>query len=46
MYRMKTLFGDGVSSRREAQQETGAGVRCRALNVMTHQGMPRSQRVA
>jgi DDE family transposase len=46
MYRMKTLFGDGVSSRREAQQATEAGIRCRALNIMTHQGMPRSQRVA
>src|SRR5512135_2963687 len=46
MPRMKTLFGDGVSSRREAQQATEAGIRCRALNIMTHQGMPRSQRVA
>jgi Transposase DDE domain len=46
MFRMKTIFGDGVSSRTEARQATEAGVRCRALNIMTHQGMPRSERVA
>jgi IS5 family transposase len=46
MYRMKTIFGDGVSSRTPARQATEAGVRCRALNIMTHQGMPRSERVA
>lgn len=46
MYRMKTVFGDGVASRTPARQATEAGVRCRALNIMTHQGMPRSERVA
>ena len=46
MFRMKTIFGDGVASRRPAQQATEAGVRCRALNIMTHQGMPRSERIA
>src|SRR5512133_2615307 len=46
MSRMKMIFGDGVSSRRDAQQATEAGIRCRALNIMTHQGMPRSERVA
>jgi hypothetical protein len=46
MFRMKTIFGDGVSSRTPARQATEAGVRCRALNIMTHQGMPRSERVA
>jgi hypothetical protein len=46
MFRMKTIFGDGVSSRCSPQQATEAGVRCRALNIMTHQGMPRSERVA
>jgi hypothetical protein len=46
MYRMKTIFGDGVSSRTPARQATEAGVRCRALNIMTHQGMPQSERVA
>ena len=46
MFRMKTIFGDGVASRSPAQQATEAGVRCRALNIMTHQGMPQSERVA
>jgi hypothetical protein len=46
MFRMKTIFGDGVASRSPARQATEAGVRCRALNVMTHQGMPQSERVA
>ena len=46
MLRMKTIFGGGVASRSPAQQATEAGVRCRALNIMTHQGMPRSERVA
>ena len=45
MFRMKTLFGGGVSSRRMAPQATEVGIRCRALNVMTHQGMPQSERV-
>jgi Transposase DDE domain len=46
MFRIKTIFGDSVSSRHPAQQATEVGIRCRALNVMTHQGMPRSERVA
>jgi hypothetical protein len=46
MFRMKTIFGDGVASRCPAQQATEAGIRCRALNIMTHQGMPESERVA
>jgi hypothetical protein len=46
MFRMKTVFGDGLASRTPARQATEAGVRCRALNIMTHQGMPRSERVA
>ncbi len=46
MFRIKTIFGHGVSSRRPGQQATEAGIRCRALNIMTHQGMPRSERVA
>ena len=46
MFRMKTIFGDGVASRCSPQQATEAGVRCRALNIMTHQGMPQSERVA
>jgi hypothetical protein len=45
MFRMKTIFGDGVASRTPARQATEAGVRCRALNIMTHRGMPQSERV-
>jgi IS5 family transposase len=45
MFRMKTIFGDGVSSREQARQATEAGIRCRALNIMTHQGMPQSERI-
>jgi hypothetical protein len=46
MFRMKTLFGDEVSSRGSARQATEVGIRCRAMNIMTHQGMPQSERVA
>lgn len=44
MFRMKTLFGDEVSSRGLAQQAIEMGIRCRAMNIMTHQGMPQSAR--
>jgi hypothetical protein len=46
MFRMKALFGDKVSSRGSAQQATEMGIRCRVMNIMTHQGMPQSERVA
>jgi hypothetical protein len=46
MFRVKTIFGGSVASRRPAPQATEVGIRCRALKVMTHQGMPRSERVA
>jgi len=46
MFRMKTIFGGGVSSRRTERQAKEVGIRCRALNIMTHQGMPVSERVA
>jgi Transposase DDE domain len=46
MFRMKTLFGGEVSSRGPAQQATEMGIRCRAMNIMTHQGMPQSERMA
>jgi len=46
MFRMKTIFGDGVASRTLARQATEAGIRCRALNLMTHQGMPQGERIA
>src|SRR5512135_2371457 len=44
MFRMKALFGDRVSSRGLAQQAIEMGIRCRAMNIMTHQGMPQSAR--
>jgi hypothetical protein len=46
MFRLKTIFGPGVSSRGDEQRATEVGVRCRALNLMTHQGMPVTVRVA
>jgi IS5 family transposase len=46
MFRMKALFGDEVSSRGPRHQATEMGIRCRAMNIMTHQGMPQSERVA
>jgi hypothetical protein len=46
MFRMKTLFGAGVSCRADEQRATEVGVRCRAMNIMTHQGMPDTVRVA
>jgi hypothetical protein len=46
MFRLKTIFGPGVSSRADEQRATEVGVRCRALNIMTHQGMPVTVRVA
>jgi hypothetical protein len=46
MFRLKAIFGPGVSSRGDEQRATEVGVRCRALNLMTHQGMPATVRVA
>jgi DDE family transposase len=46
MFRLKTIFGAGVSSRKDEQRATEVGVRCRALNIMTDQGMPVTIRVA
>ena len=46
MFRMKTIFGSGVSSRSDEQRATEVGIRCRAFNIMTHQGMPETVRVA
>src|SRR3954451_6990587 len=45
MFRIKTIFGGGVASRKPEQQAREVGIRCRALNIMTHQGMPVSERV-
>lgn len=46
MFRIKTIFGPGVASRGDGQRATEVGVRCRAMNIMTHQGMPVTVRVA
>lgn len=46
MCRMKTIFGGHLASRGPKTQATEAAVRCRALNIMTHLGMPDSYKVA
>ncbi len=45
MFRMKTIFGDHLSTRLLSTQRTQAIIRCRALNIMTRQGMPDSYKV-
>jgi IS5 family transposase len=44
--RLKVIFGDHLASRRPECQVTEGAIRGRALNVMTHLGMPQSERVA
>lgn len=46
MFRLKTIFGDDLSTRLLETQTTQALVRCAALNRMTHLGMPQSYKVA
>jgi hypothetical protein len=46
MFRLKTIFGDDLSTRLFETQTTQALVRCAALNKMTHLGMPQSYKVA
>jgi Transposase DDE domain len=46
MFRIRTIFGGGVASRSPERQAKEVGIRCRAMNIMTHQGMPVSERVA
>jgi hypothetical protein len=46
MFRMKTIFGDDLSARLMETQTTQALIRCAALNMMTHLGMPQSYKVA
>jgi hypothetical protein len=46
MFRLKTIFGDGLSARLIETQTTQALVRCAALNRITHLGMPQSYKVA
>lgn len=45
MFRLKTIFGRQLSARRLDTQATQVGIRCRALNFMTHLGLPDSYRV-
>lgn len=42
VFRLKTIFDDHLSARLLATQRTQARIRCRALNLMTHLGMPDS----
>ena len=46
MFRLKTIFGHGLSTRLIETQTTPALVRCAALNKMTHSGLPHSYKVA
>jgi hypothetical protein len=46
VFRMKTIFGGHLASRLMACPVTGGAIRGRALNIMTHLGMPQSERVA
>ena len=46
MFRMKTIFGGSLSARLLETQSTQARIRCRALNIMTHLGMPDSYQVS
>lgn len=45
MFRMKTIFGGRVRARQFVGQATQVLVRCAALNMMTHLGMPDSYAV-
>ena len=45
VFRMKAIFGGHLSSRRPECQVTEGAVRARALNIMTHLGMPDSYQV-
>ncbi len=46
MFRLKTIFGDGLSTRLMEAQSTQALVRCVALNKMTRLGMPQTYKAA
>ncbi len=45
VFRRKTIFGDHLSARLLPVQRTQVFIRCRALNIMTHLGMPDSYAV-
>ena len=46
VFRMKAIFGGHLASRVMERQVTEGAIRCRALNIMTHLGMPDSYKVA
>jgi Transposase DDE domain len=46
VFRMKAIFGGHLASRRAERQVTEGAIRGRALNIMTHLGMPDSYKVA
>jgi hypothetical protein len=46
MFRLKTIFGDELSTRLMETQTTQAFIRCAALNKMTRLGMPQAYPVA
>src|SRR5512143_1771256 len=46
VFRLKTIFGGHLASRDSERQVTEGAIRCRALNLMTHLGMPDSYKVA
>jgi len=46
MFRIKTIFGNHLNTRLIDTQRTQALIRCRALNSMTHLGMPDSYQVS
>jgi hypothetical protein len=46
MFRLKTIFGDKLSTRLIETQTTQAFIRCAALNKMTHLGMPQAYKLA
>jgi hypothetical protein len=45
VFRMKAIFGGHLASRSPGCQVTEGAIRCRALNIMTHLGMPDSYKV-
>jgi IS5 family transposase len=46
MFRLKTIFGDRLSTRLLETQTTQTLIRCLALNKMTHLGLPQSEQFA
>ena len=45
MFRFKTIFGEEMKARCEANQKTEARIKARCINKMTELGMPQSVRV-